>query len=760
MDIYNHITDSDIFKRVFSSFSNGIRSSKAQAPRQYLERLKLNYEAVNCGFNSGQIHHRKDDEFIQQLKKVGIITVSPITPKPNLRAHTIFGRFGIIFPLKDVHGNIVNFFGDRFSMHEPVQEFLNEFGIYPEYPSNTTKKIVIVGSIYDAATIIQAGILDNRECVMALTNGKFLQQHYDALASCTYLQEAILVSCPEGTSEFLQQKFPLLTISEVLLPKSINELWISGSNITLLNLFEKRIYLANTPQDVKAEVKLPSQETGGLIHVHDQKILYKGEVGDFYVVGGLSSDFSKLLITLKVHLQSGQIVPGRFDLYDANSRNQLASLLQVHGVNPGACESDCMVLLLLLDQWRDQKNFPEKSTKHGRIEQEIPHQRQKEVIRFLSSDNLMKNIDAKIQEAGVVGEEKTRLSVFVIASSYKHNNPMHLIIQGSSGSGKTHLISAIAGCIPPEMVISLTRLTNSSFYYLGEDDLSGKLLLLQDLDGLSKEALFALRELQSAKSISNFRPNKDKESGDIKTISTEVKGSFASLMATTKGTVYYDNLSRSILVGVDESVEQSHAIVSYQNKKRSGLIESETERNAKALLQDLNRMLKPYEVINPYAHKISIPVQGMMLRRLNDQFLSFIEQITLLHQYQRKQDEQGRLVTTLEDIRLAIDLFFEPIFLKVDDLDSSLRQFFENLKQHVKSNIPDKRFRQRDIRHALKYSRTHIFHFFRELKDREYIRIVGGTANRGFIYEIDYWDDLHKLKMGIREALLQQLAQE
>jgi len=750
-------TKSEIFKQVFASFSNGIRSAKGGAPRLYLESLKLSYQTVNCGYNSGQLHHRKPEEFLDMLRKIGLLIKSPITPKPNSRANILFGRFGIVYPLKDIEGNIVNFYCDRFAANKPVKEFLNEEGIYPEFPSSITKRLVITENIIDAATIIQSGILDNRELVISLFDGEILQQHHEAITACQNLQEITLVKCNKEVTQFLIQKFPYLTISEVNLPegKSLNELWIESNQQAMIELFKKRQYLTNISEETK--VQIASQETGGLIHIHEQKILYKGECGDFYIVGGIGTDFSKLQITIKIHLKTGQIIPGKFDLYDSHSRNQLANQLQVYGINPATCEGDCMILLLLLDQFRDQKVFPEKSTKHARIVQEMPHQRQKEVISFLSSPDLMKKIDEKICESGVIGEEQTRLSVFAIASSYKHINPMHLIIQGSSGSGKTHLISAIAGCIPPEDVLNLTRLTNNSFYYLGEDDLSSKLLLLQDLDGLSQEALYALRELQSAKVISNFRPSKDKESGDIKTSNTEIKASFASLMATTKGTIYFDNLSRSIMLGVDESLEQSHSIVNYQNKKRSGVIDSETERNAKAFLQDTNRLLKKYEVINPYSHKINIPVQGLLLRRLNDQFSSFIEQITILHQYQRKQDEHNRLVTTLQDIRIAIELFFEPIFLKVDDLDSSLRQFFELLKVHVKQNIADKRFRQRDIRHALQYSRPHTSHFLHELKDREYIRIVGGSTHRGYLYEIEYWDDLAKLKSIIKEALLEQL---
>jgi len=37
----------------------------------------------------------------------------------------------------------------------------------------------------------------------------------------------------------------------------------------------------------------------------------------------------------------------------------------------------------------------------------------------------------------------------------------------------------------------------------------------------------------------------------------------------------------------------------------------------------------------------------------------------------------------LEDVEIAIDIMFDSIVLKVDELDGSLRQFYEKLKEHI-----------------------------------------------------------------------------
>ncbi|MET3047691.1 hypothetical protein ABXS96_14980, partial [Flavobacterium covae] len=73
-------------------------------------------------------------------------------------------------------------------------------------------------------------------------------------------------------------------------------------------------------------------------------------------------------------------------------------------------------------------------------------------------------------------------------------------------------------------------------------------------------------------------------------------------------------------------------------------------------------------------------------------YQAVIKQVTFLNQYQRqivKSPSFGgvgeALITEIEDIEQATEVLFESIILKVDELDGSLRQFFERLKKHVKN---------------------------------------------------------------------------
>uniref|UniRef100_UPI001954ED68 hypothetical protein n=1 Tax=Escherichia coli TaxID=562 RepID=UPI001954ED68 len=80
----------------------------------------------------------------------------------------------------------------------------------------------------------------------------------------------------------------------------------------------------------------------------------------------------------------------------------------------------------------------------------------------------------------------------------------------------------------------------------------------------------------------------------------------------------------------------------------------------------------------------------------------------ILNQYQRTRDAKGRLVTQVADVETAIAVMFESIVLKVDELDGSLRQFYEALKNYLQKRHKDKyqtaEFSLREIRQALKVS--------------------------------------------------------
>lgn len=179
---------------IFRSFETGIRSSKAVDPKIYLEKIGLDYNELRIGFNSGQLHHRQPQELKNRYEQLGLLTKSDANVREeNMTAYTVFGRKGIIFPLFNEQNVIVNFFAVRFKMAIPQEDYLNDRGVYPCYPHPSTKKLFIVPTILDGASLLQSKALENKEAVLALHNGKMLPQHWEAINSLEYLEEIILI---------------------------------------------------------------------------------------------------------------------------------------------------------------------------------------------------------------------------------------------------------------------------------------------------------------------------------------------------------------------------------------------------------------------------------------------------------------------------------------------------------------------------------------------------------------------------------------
>jgi DNA primase len=375
-------------------------------------------------------------------------------------------------------------------------------------------------------------------------------------------------------------------------------------------------------------------------------------------------------------------------------------------------------------------------------------------IDFLKAKDLLNRLGIEIGKAGIVGEENSRLLLFLIIISYLNKHPIHGIVQGSSGSGKTHIISRIADLMPSEDVLRFTRITESSLYNWGEFDLFQKIIIIEDLDGLKEDALYALRELISNQFLSSSVSIKDKK-GNNKSAKKEVKGQFSSLSATTKGETYEDNMSRSFLIAVDESKEQTQRIISHQNRRNAGEIDPKAQQKAVQFIQQMVRCLKYYEVINPYATRLELPEKVHKVRRLNEMYQAVIKQVTFLNQHQRQLTKDNQLITEIEDIEQATEVLFESIVLKVDELDGSLRQFFERLKKYVKNE--DKEFVLRDIRQELNVSKTQIFRNIQMLLELEYVKQIGGYSNKGIRYKICYWDNYQKLRTEIKDFLMKQI---
>ncbi len=704
-----------------------------------------------------------------------------------------FLRGCITFGLRDKQGKITGMYGRSIRDNDKAKHYYtaNRKGLYPNYPKPETKILLIAESIIDTATLQQILEITNQYELLASygTNG-ITEEHKQAITELKELEEIIFFldgddagrSGAEARAQELHEIKPEIKITHVETPEGedINSLSIGhepGIFIELLNNRKPFGPAQDIPFSFSTETlsyekeknlitqsfsNLKINKSSNLSTTNPYKITYATETAIYHIKGGIPKAMDSLKITLEIeNIATGRKSRTKPDLYEDKQVEKVAKEAgEKLGTRADLIELDLSRLTDLLDEHRE-KQF--ENLKMNEFENEkvvVPMAEQQRCISFLKQSGLIKKFNQQIEKAGITGEDNNRIFLFVIATSYKMPDTLHALIQGSSGSGKTYLSRQITDLMPKEDVIRLTRVTESSFYNYGEYELQHKLIVLEDVDGLKEEAEFAFRELQSNGEIISSTSTKDEGSGQIRAQIKRVRGPIGSIATTTRGEIYEDNMSRIFLLAVDESKAQTNRIISYQNHKSAGMINKAEERETKAFIQNCIRMLKPYEVINPYANKILLPPEAHKIRRLTELYHAFINQITLLNQYQRKRDGQGRLITQKEDIQTAIEIMFESIILKIDELDGSLRQFYEDLKTFIMkqgNEYQNYKFTQREIRQAFKISKTQTFRYINDLMELEYITQSGGYANRGFTYKITYWDDIKALRDRIKNYLNQQV---
>jgi DNA primase/energy-coupling factor transporter ATP-binding protein EcfA2 len=795
------LTRAAILTKMFTYFRNGTHSSKPA--KEYLQSRNLDHTKIEIGYNSGQFHHgaRKEKYLIESCVKVGLLIPTGGNGRTGNKAYKPFGKNGIVFPLKNHKGQIVSlYFRSTIAKDGRSRHFYlrDRQGLYPHYPKPTTTKLILTEAIIDAATLLQQESIVKDFEILSLygTNG-LMDEHLAAIREWTSSgveKEEIIFffdgdesgnKAAEKYKAILAAETPGIKISKVETPpnEDVNSLLDGHSSEILTSLLQNRQSL-ETPKteslffsnekSVEPALRLvnsfenkndseqkenqptqPIQSNTELNTTNPSNLIYKGSAAEYQIKGFKLSQLDSLKVSLLI-TRNGQDFRAKTELYEykqTNAVSQKAS--KILEVEESQIEKDLSRLTTLLEQYRT--NYQESKTDQSNQPQiKVPEATIPKCLELLKAKDYFQKLGELIGKTGVIGENESRLLLYVIASTYKMDDTLHALVQGSSGSGKTHLITKIAELMPPEHTTLLTRVTESSFYNYGEYDLQNTLLIMEDLDGLKEEAFLAFRELQSRGMLNSQVSVKDEE-GNFNTVVKTVYGPIASLSATTKGEIYEDNMSRSLVIAVDESAEQTKRIIQAQNERAAGNVNIKMEKKTIEFLQNCMRLIKPYEVVNPFANKVQLPEEAHKIRRLNQLYQSFVKQITTLHQFQRKRDKYGRLITEKQDLKIACKILFECIVLKVDELDGSLRDYFEKLKAYVEPKGKDYEFTRIEIRQKTKVSKSQQHFYMQQLQEYEYIKQVNGYSNKGYKYQIGYWDSLAALRAKIQDGLEKQL---
>ena len=664
-------------------------------------------------------------------------------------------RSCLIFPLKNQQGKIVSFYG-RNTKAQKGKSYRHYYsagrqGLYPAYPDPEIRKLILTECIIDAASLDQLGF-----DVLALYGSTNLNdEHLVALDAMKRLEEIVLFFDGDAAGrqaanqyqELLLARYSQIRIQIIQTDdgEDVNSLLVKYG----AEYLEQKLVPSTSTKTEKEENHLDTSISDLLRYHH--KITCDSDM-EIQILGGIKiNGLDRMRVTLKLSNNSFKMpLRHSLDLYHHKQLDEwierVADHFELHRQEIHQCFGH---LITALEEYRMSKieslKPQEKELESLTIEQE------KQAIEYLKQNNLIKQSLKDIMRSGIVGEQYNALIAYLAYTSRKREKPMHIMFLGSSGSGKTHLQEQLSKFIPDSEKIEITSLSDNALYYFKRTELKNKLICIEDLDG-AENALYPLRELQSKRQISKTVPIKDSK-GQIKTVHLVVEGPVCVSGCTTRERIYEDNANRCILLHIDQSRAQSKRIMELQKRQSAGLVDQDLQEKNIQLLQWVQCVLKPVQVVNPYAMYIDIPSEVFKPRRSLLLLLNFIETISFYHQYQRKvklKNGQRYIESTVEDIELAFRLMKDILFTKSDELNKACRIFFEQLKIQVKEG---QSFYSRELRTSLRISPSTMKRQMSELTRYGRLRVIGGSKYRGYEYEIVSYEEYNQLKGSIDEKL-------
>ncbi len=767
-----------ILTKIFTLFTNGLNSSIAKKPKEYLQNRVLDYKCLEVGYNSGQFHHKgkMKNEDIEACIKAGLlIPYTGKTPNSNGITYTVFAKECILFPLKDQAGNIVSLYGRSIKENKNSKHYYlkDRTGLYPGYPSLKVQNLIITEAIIDAATLLQIPeITDNYEVLSCYGTNGLTSEHLKAIKKSNSLREIIFFfdgdyaghGAVKKYQTELKELLPNIKLSAVETPEGedINSLSVVYDKDALLQLIqERKPFLltesrGSTPnnevQNVISESKLNTN--------NPEFITFTTSELQIIILGGINlQQLDRLRLTVKIsRLDSNNplhSIRHTLDLYHSDYLEKF--IIKACDQLETGTNTLKRALAELTDQIEKYRLEKIESRKEQKPQvRKLTDDRIRKAIKYLSSENLMERTNEDIGRTGMIGEENNRLLMYLVFTSRLREQPLHIISLGASGTGKTYLQEKVSELIPENDKLEITILSENAFYYFGQKELKNKLVLIEDMDG-AENVLYPLRELQSKKRISKTIPIKDSK-GNMKTITMKVEGPICLAGTTTKEKLYEDNANRSLLIYLDSSKQHKEHIMDYQRKLSAGKIATKEEKQLIEFFKDMQTILKPIKVRNPFAEYLIIPDHVFKPLRTNSHYLAFIETITFYHQYQRevKTDpltNERYIETSLEDIEWANRLLKDVLLAKADELPKAERQFFETLKSWM-NTAQKNSFYAKEIRDVFRMHPSKVKRYLNDLLRYNFIKVVGGNRYKsGLEYEVVNTDEYKQLESGITTAL-------
>ncbi len=354
----------------------------------------------------------------------------------------------------------------------------------------------------------------------------------------------------------------------------------------------------------------------------------------------------------------------------------------------------------------------------------------------LGTGDIFQSILADYEKLGIAGEEHNKLMCYLIATTRLMDNPLNVLILSSSGAGKSSILDKTLNLMPPEAVIRTSAISDKALFY--QKSLKNKILALEEAAGMRDT--YAIRTL-----ISEGYLMQESVAGG-QSVSRYVEGGCSIFQTTTNPEINPETKSRFFVLGVDESREQTRKILAMQRKSHTleGLSDNNDKRFIIARHHAFQRLLRSYEVINPYAENLFYNDDRLQARRNQPKFLNLCKAVAFLNQMKKTVKTYHNIEyieVDKQDIAQAIELASEVIGVNLDDLSIPAQNLLSELVK-----LKRKTFTRREVMEKIGWTKTRLHIHLQELLDMELVILESGKRNTLQKYKLLYTGDLTKRK--------------
>ena len=470
-----------------------------------------------------------------------------------------------------------------------------------------------------------------------------------------------------------------------------------------------------------------------------------------YRVRGLARALGAESMKVNVLVSIGELLHiDTLDLYAAKARGvfvqQAASALSV---DASVIARDVSRLLLQLEAWQADAIASAVTAKPAAAA--LSAEEEASGLALLRAPDLVDRIVRDVASVGVVGEDGNALLGYLAAVSRKLEKPLAVLIQSTSAAGKSTLMDALLSLMPEAERVHYSAMTGQSLFYLGEGDLRHKILAIAEEEGV-RQAAYALKLLQSQGELTIASTGKDPQTGKLVTEEYRVQGPVMLCLTTTAIDLDEELLNRCLVLTIDESREQTEAIHARQRQARTlaGLVASREVEAIQRAHRAAQTLLRPLAVVNPFAEQLTFRSESTRTRRDHAKYLTLIDAIALLHQYQRPvrtANVGGAVIeyieATRDDIALANRLASEVLGRSLDELPPQTRRVLAQIAALVETTMGGRsmarasvRFTRRELRAVVGMTDTALRIHLERLIALEYVLVHRGQRGQSFVYEL------------------------